>query len=106
MIRITRCYIFTKMEEIKMEILKVSSKSKPNSVAGAIAGVVRDQGCVELQSIGAGSVNQAMKAIAIAAGYLAPTGVNLVSVPAFINVRVDDEDRTGMKILVTDKNRI
>ena len=56
-----------------MEILKVSSKSKPNAVAGAIAGVIREDGEVELQAVGGGAVNQAMKAMAIAGGFVAPT---------------------------------
>ncbi|MBR1779076.1 MAG: stage V sporulation protein S [Clostridia bacterium] len=83
-----------------MEILKVSSKSKPNSVAGAIAGVVREQGCVELQSVGAGASNQALKAIAIARGYLTPTGIDLYCCPAFMNAKIEGEDRTALKIIV------
>lgn len=83
-----------------MEILKVSSKSAPNSVAGAIAGVIREQGCVEIQSVGASSVNQAVKAIAIARGYLAPTGTELACKPAFVNVTIDGEDRTAIKLIV------
>ncbi len=86
-----------------MEILKVSSKSAPNSVAGAIAGVIREQGCVEIQAVGASAVNQAMKAIAIARGYLAPTGIDLVCMPAFVNVTIDGEDRTAMKLVVETK---
>ena len=86
-----------------MEILKVSSKSAPNSVAGAIAGVIREQGCVEIQAVGASAVNQAMKAIAIARGYLAPTGIDLVCIPAFVNVTIDGEDRTAMKLVVETK---
>lgn len=105
MIVITRCYIFTKMEEIEMEILKVSSKSKPNSVAGAIAGVVRDKGCVELQSVGAASTNQALKAVAIARGYLAPTGVDLVCTPAFTEAEIEGESRTAIKMVVDCRNR-
>ena len=88
-----------------MEILKVSSKSKPNSVAGAIAGVVRDHGCVELQSVGAGSANQAIKAIAIARGFLAPAGFDLVCTPAFTNASIEGEDRTALKMVVDCRNR-
>ena len=66
-----------------MEVLKVSSKSKPSSVAGALANAFRDQRSVEVQAIGAGSLNQAVKAIAIARGYVAPTGKDLVCIPAF-----------------------
>ena len=66
-----------------MEVLKVSSKSKPNSVAGALANAFRDKQTVEVQAVGAGSLNQAIKAIAIARGYVAPTGKDLVCIPAF-----------------------
>lgn len=91
------------MEELLVEVLKVSSKSAPNSVAGAIAGVIREKKCVELQAVGASAVNQAIKAIAIASGYLAPTGTELVCKPAFVNVTIDDEDRTAIKIIVEDR---
>ena len=83
-----------------MEVLKVSSKSAPNSVAGAIAGVIREKHCVELQAVGASAVNQAIKAIAIASGYLAPTGIELICKPAFVNVTIEEEDRTAIKIIV------
>lgn len=82
-----------------MEVLKVSSHSVPNSVAGAIAGVVRDKGAVEVQAVGAGASNQAIKAIAIARGYLAPVGINLVCIPAFANVSIDGEERTAIKLI-------
>ena len=78
-----------------MEVLKVSSKSAPNSVAGAIAG-----GCVEVQAVGAGAANQAIKAVAVARGYLAPSGVDLVCIPAFANVVIDGEERTAIKLIV------
>lgn len=83
-----------------MEILKVSSKSSPNSVAGAIAGVIRTSNKVEVQAVGAGAANQALKAVAIARGYLAPIGVDLVCIPAFANVNIDGEDRTAIKLIV------
>lgn len=82
-----------------MEVLKVSSHSVPNSVAGAIAGVVRDNGNVEVQAVGAGATNQAVKAIAIARGYLAPVGINLICIPAFANVTIDNEERTAIKLI-------
>lgn len=91
------------MEELLVEVLKVSSKSAPNSVAGAIAGVIREKKCVELQAVGASAVNQAIKAIAIASGYLAPTGTELICKPAFVNVTIEDEDRTAIKIIVEDR---
>lgn len=83
-----------------MEVLKVSSKSKPNSVAGALANAFRERGIVEIQSIGAGALNQAIKAIAIARGYVAPTGVDLVCIPAFSDIVIDGEERTAIKLIV------
>ena len=83
-----------------MEVLKVSSSSVPNSVAGAIAGVIRENGKVEVQAIGAGAANQAIKAVAIARGYLAPSGIDLVCIPAFANVVIDNEDRTAIKLII------
>ena len=83
-----------------MEVLKVSSKSSPNSVAGAVAGVIRESGAVEVQAVGAGAANQAIKAIAIARGYLAPSGVDLICVPAFVSVVIDGEERTAIKLIV------
>lgn len=83
-----------------MEVLKVSSKSKPNSVAGALANAFRDKQIVEIQAVGAGSLNQAVKAIAIARGYVAPTGKDLVCIPAFSDIIIDGEERTAIKIIV------
>ncbi len=86
-----------------MEVLKISSKSNPNSVAGAIAGLVKENDRAEMQAIGAGALNQAIKAVAIARGFVAPTGVDLVCVPAFAEVQVEGEDRTGIKIVVESR---
>lgn len=83
-----------------MEILKVSSTSNPNSVAGALAGTIRENGSAEIQVIGAGPLNQAMKAVAIARGFLAPGGIDLVCVPAFIDIDVNGETRTAIKLIV------
>jgi stage V sporulation protein S len=83
-----------------MEILKVSSKSAPNSVAGAVAGVIRESGCVELQAVGAGAANQAIKAVAIARGYLAPGGIDIICIPAFVSVTIEGEERTAIKLIV------
>ncbi len=80
--------------------LKVSSNSKPNAVAGALAGVIRESGKAELQAIGAGAINQAVKAIAIARGYVAPSGVDLICIPAFTDVEIDGEERTAIKFIV------
>ena len=86
-----------------MEVLKISSKSNPNSVAGAIAGLVKDSTRAEMQAIGAGALNQAIKAVAIARGYVAPTGVDLVCIPAFAEVQVEGEDRTGIKLIIESR---
>lgn len=88
----------------RINILKVSSKSNPNSVAGAIAGMIKKYGKVELQSIGAGALNQAIKSIAIARGFVAPAGYNLVCIPAFAEIEVDDVDRTAIKLIVRNEN--
>ena len=82
-----------------MEVLKVSSRSVPNSVAGAISGVIRDKGAVEVQAVGAGAANRAIKAIAIARGYLAPVGIDMICIPAFANVEIDGEERTAIKLI-------
>jgi stage V sporulation protein S len=87
-----------------MEVLKVSSKSNPNSVAGALAGIVREQGTVEMQTVGAGALNQAIKAIAIARGFVAPSGVELVCVPAFADILINGEERTAIRLLVQTKD--
>jgi stage V sporulation protein S len=83
-----------------VDVLKVSSRSKPSAVAGALAGVIREKGYVEMQAIGAGAVNQAVKAIAIARGYVAPSGIDLVFIPAFVDVDIDGEERTAIKLTV------
>ena len=83
-----------------MEVLKVSTKSNPNSVAGAIAGLIKEKGRAEMQAIGAGALNQAIKAIAIARGFVAPSGVDLICIPAFTEVKIEDEERTGIKLAV------
>ncbi len=86
-----------------MEVLMVSSHSSPNAVAGAIAGVVREKNGVEVQAVGAGAANQAIKAIAIARGYLAPIGVDLICVPAFANILIDGEERTAIKLICEER---
>lgn len=83
-----------------MEILKVSATSNPKSVAGAIAANIRSLGKVEIQAIGAGAVNQAVKAIAIARGFVAPNGCDLVAVPAFGEVMIDGQQRTSISFQV------
>ncbi|TMF11520.1 MAG: stage V sporulation protein S [Chloroflexi bacterium] len=86
-----------------MEILKVSATSKPVAVAGAIAGVVRSQSRVEVQAIGAGAINQAVKAIAISRGYVAAGGFDLVCIPSFIDITIEGEERTGIRLLVESR---
>lgn len=88
-----------------MEVLKVSSKSSPNSVAGALTAVLRENGFAELQVIGAGALNQAIKAVAIARGFVAPSGVDLVCVPAFTDIIVNGAERTAIKLLVEPRSR-
>lgn len=80
--------------------LKVSSKSSPASVAGAIAGMIKDGVCVEIQSVGAGAVNQAVKAIAISRGFLSPIGIEVVCVPSFADIVIDGEYRTAIRFNV------
>ncbi len=89
-----------------MEVLKVSSRSNPNSVAGALAGVVRQMGSVEVQVIGAGALNQAIKAVAIARGYVAPSGIDLVCIPTFADVEIAGEGRTAIRLSVENRNRM
>ena len=86
-----------------VEVLKVSSKSSPNAVAGALAGVIRERGYAEIQGIGAGAINQAIKAVAIARGFVAPSGVDLVCVPAFTDITIDGQERTAIKLIVTSR---
>lgn len=86
-----------------MDTLKVSSKSNPNKVAGALTNVFRDKGTVEVQAIGAGALNQAIKAIAIARGFVAPSGKNLVCIPAFTDISIEGEERTAIKLIVESK---
>lgn len=83
-----------------MDPLKVSAKSNPNSVAGALAGVIRERGCAELQAVGAGALNQAVKAVAIARGFVAPSGLDLICIPAFTDITIDGEERTAIKLII------
>jgi stage V sporulation protein S len=88
-----------------MEQLKVSTRSNPNSVAGAMAGVVRSQGAVEVQVVGAGALNQAIKAVAIARGYVSGAGIDLVCVPEFADITIDGERRTAIRLRIEDRAR-
>lgn len=82
------------------EVLKVASHSRVNSVAGAIAGVIRGSGRAEIQAIGAGAVNQATKAVAIARNYLEPDGIDVVCIPAFATVSIENQERTAVRLIV------
>ncbi len=88
------------MDNIEPDILKVSARSNPGAVAGAIAGVVKEKGRVEVQAIGAGAVNQAIKAVAIAIRYLAPNGIQAICIPAFTEITINDEERTAIKLTI------
>lgn len=90
----------TRTRDTLMDFLKVSSKSSPASVAGAIAGLIKDGNPVRIQSIGAGAVNQAVKAIAIARGYLAPSGIDVACVPSFVELEINGDTRTGIRFAV------
>lgn len=92
--------VATDVQQRNGEVLKVSARSRPSAVAGAIAGVVREFGRAEVQAIGAGATNQAVKAVAIARDYLQETGIEAVCLPAFIDVTIDDEDRTAIRLIV------
>ncbi|MEN9937257.1 MAG: hypothetical protein RLZZ387_3836 [Chloroflexota bacterium] len=83
-----------------VEVLKVSAQSRPNAVAGAIAGVIRDSGVAEVQSVGAGATNQAIKAIAIARSYLRDEAIDLICTPSFTDVIIAGEERTAIRLLV------
>ncbi len=83
-----------------MEILKISTKSKPTSIAGALANSFKTRNVVEMQAIGAGALNQGIKAIAIARGYVAPSGKDLIVVPAFSDILIEGEEKTAIKLIV------
>ncbi len=82
------------------DILRVGSNSDPNKVAGALAGTVREHKEAEIQTVGAGALNQAIKAIAIARGFLAPSGIDLICWPSFIDIEIDGNERTAIRLSV------
>lgn len=86
-----------------MEILKISSKSNVNSVAGALTAQIKECEKSEMQVVGAGALNQAIKAIAIARGFVAPMGINLVCIPAFTEVEIDNENKSAIKLIVREE---
>jgi len=83
-----------------MNIIKVSSESRTSAVAGAIAGVVRENNRAEVQAIGAGAVNQAVKAVAIARGYLHEDGIDVICIPEFTTVDINGKERTAIRLTV------
>lgn len=83
-----------------MDVIKVSAHSRSTAVAGAIAGVMRDHHYAEVQAIGANAVNQAIKAIAIARGYLALDGIQIMCVPEFVDIDIEGKERTAVKFIV------
>jgi stage V sporulation protein S len=84
-------------------LLKVSSRSNPNAVAGAFAAVVRESGSAEAHVVGAGAINQAIKAVAIARGYVAEDGIDLVCIPSFVEIHIDGAQRTAVRLLVESR---
>jgi stage V sporulation protein S len=86
-----------------MEVLKISGKSSANAIAGAIAGVVRSSGAVELQAVGAAAINQAVKGVAIARGFVAPSGMDLIMIPAFATVLIEGLERTAIRFIVESR---
>jgi stage V sporulation protein S len=83
-----------------MDMIKVSANSRTSAVAGAIAGVIREHHRAEVQAIGAGAVNQAVKALVLATGYLRNDGINVSCVPEFADVTIEDKVRTAIKLVV------
>jgi stage V sporulation protein S len=87
-------------KHITTSVLKVSAKSNPNSVAGALAAVLRERETAELQAVGAGAINQAIKAVAIARSYLKTSQIDLACVPSFIDVEINGNERTGISLAI------
>ncbi len=83
-----------------MDVIKVKGNSRTAAVAGAIAGVIREYRHAEVQAIGAGAVNQAVKALVLARHYLAEEGIDVVAIPEFVDVQIEDKERTAIKLVV------
>ena len=83
-----------------MDMIKVSANSRTAAVAGAIAGVIREYKRAEVQAIGAGAVNQAIKAVALATSYLKNDGIDIVCIPEFVDVEIEDKVRTAIKMVI------
>jgi len=89
--------------EATLDIIKVSANSRTSAVAGAIAGVIREHKHAEVQAIGAGAVNQAIKALVLATGYLKGDGIEIACVPEFVDVEIEDKVRTAIKLVIDPK---
>ncbi len=97
----TQTDVSSMIDDLKsLNVIKVSARSRTAAVAGAIAGVMRESSRAEVQAIGAGAVNQAVKAIVIAKGYLAEEDVHITCVPSFVDVDIDDQERTAVRFLI------
>jgi len=83
-----------------MDFIKVKANSRTAAVAGAIAGVIREHHRAEVQAIGAGAVNQAVKALVLAKGYLSEDGISVVCIPEFVDVEIDEKVRTAVKLVI------
>jgi stage V sporulation protein S len=92
--------VYLYYRENKMDVIKVKANSRTAAVAGAIAGVIREHRRAEVQAIGAGAVNQSIKALVLATGYLDEDGIAIVSIPEFVDVEIDGKVRTAIKIVV------
>jgi stage V sporulation protein S len=93
----------TRQKETTLDIIKVSANSRTSAVAGAIAGVIREHKHAEVQAIGAGAVNQAIKALVLATGYLKNDGIEIACVPQFVDVEIDEKVRTAIKLVIDPK---
>lgn len=87
------------------DVLKVSTRSSPNAVAGALAGVVRQRGSVDVQVVGAGALNQAVKAVAIARSFLHDSAIDLICIPNFADIEIGGEARTAIRLRVEDRGQ-
>jgi stage V sporulation protein S len=92
------------MKEAAMDVIKVSGSSRTSAVAGAIAGVFRENLHAEVQAIGAGAVNQAVKALVLATGYLAEDGYEVIFIPEFVDVDIEGKTRTAVRLVVELRN--
>ena len=86
-----------------MDIIKVSATSRTSAVAGAIAGVIREHKRAEVQAIGAGAVNQSVKALVLAKGYLASDGIEITCMPEFVDVEIEGKVRTAIKLVINTR---